>query len=159
MKIECPVCHNALECESEWSGQKAQCPFCKNKFIINDIMLAPAASAGRSKWIGVLSGAAAVLCVAAGLGLGHVLFAPDAKPGSGQAAAPETATAVAEDASSAATEVAMEKTVEAAPAATENAAAVTDESITENNAEASQESEQSSEETTVSAEDGNYTYE
>ena len=36
MKIsfECPMCHNSLEGESEWCGQKAQCPYCQNEFVI-----------------------------------------------------------------------------------------------------------------------------
>ena len=32
--FECPVCHKELEVESEWSGQKTQCPYCENEILI-----------------------------------------------------------------------------------------------------------------------------
>ena len=32
--FECPVCHEELEAELEWSGQKTQCPYCKNEIVI-----------------------------------------------------------------------------------------------------------------------------
>ena len=34
MKIECPKCHNLLEVDSTWCGQKAECPYCQNNFEI-----------------------------------------------------------------------------------------------------------------------------
>lgn len=37
MQIECPICHKSLEAESKWSGQKAQCPYCKSVFYTPDV--------------------------------------------------------------------------------------------------------------------------
>ena len=96
MKIECPVCHNALECESEWCGRKAQCPFCENCFVITETMLEPVASKSKSKWRCAWLGAAAVFCLAAGVGVGHFLFASGAEFESNRATAPKTVTADAE---------------------------------------------------------------
>ena len=152
MKIECPKCHNSLECESKWCGQKAQCPYCSNKFIITEIMLEPIASKGGSKWLRALL---ALLCIAAGVGLGHVLFAPGGKAGSPLKTAPETATASTEIKKSDAAEVAADAAVDApADAKTEKSDATA-----ENNTETSRTGEQSSEEATISAEGDNYTYE
>lgn len=156
MKIECPICHKSLECDSGWCGQKAQCPFCGNKFVISEIMLKPAAPKGRSKSSWVWAAAAAVLCVAAGVGLGHLLFGTspilkpelnttiEAKAESVRTTAPETGTADAEVSTAGANE--KSESSAAADAATD-----------ENNTDASQASEQSSEETTTD-DDETYTY-
>ena len=34
MTIKCPKCSNTIEVESEWAGQKAECPYCQARFII-----------------------------------------------------------------------------------------------------------------------------
>ena len=34
--IKCPKCSNVIEVDSEWLGQRAQCPYCQEKFIIED---------------------------------------------------------------------------------------------------------------------------
>ena len=166
MKIECPMCHKALECESQWCGQKAQCPYCKNKFIVTEIMLDPVASRNKAKWrYAFLGAAAAVLCIAAGLGLGRVFFGPRTPT-----AVPENANAVAAVSSTSQTHY-VHAGVSAAPAAVVDGAvdapsapateAASDATAAaakdENNTAASQVSEQSTEE--VSAEDGDYTYE
>ena len=144
MKIECPVCRKVLECESEWCGQKAQCPFCKNKFVITEIMLNTPAAGGGSKWRCVWPVAAAVLCLAAGLGLGRLLFGPGGVFGLGRTTATENAPVSATTGKSA---VAAEKSAATTGKAAVAAAAVTD----ENNIQASRTNGKSSEETTTAA--------
>lgn len=168
MEIRCPECHKVLACESQWCGQKAQCPYCGNKFVITEIMLEPAASAGKSKWRFLRSAAAAVLCVAVGTGLGHLLFAPGGKSCATtikplltdnqdvavETTAPKTAeSAVAEAEKIAPPDDAAQNSGNATAAATDDAAAAD-----ENNADASQASEQNSEDAADDTDDENYTY-
>ena len=34
MRTECPICHQALEVDPEWLGQRAQCPCCGEEFTV-----------------------------------------------------------------------------------------------------------------------------
>ena len=78
MKIsfECPTCHKPLEGESEWSGQKAQCPHCQQKFVIPELtseevpktIIAPQTThKKRSKWLYVFAGMIAIVCIELGV--------------------------------------------------------------------------------------------
>ena len=170
MKIVCPTCHRSLECESGCCGQKAQCPFCGSKFVITEIMLKPAVSAGRSKWRHVWSGAAAVLCIAAGLGLGHQLFGAGARSEPALATAQKTASAEEEAATAKAETVTANANAETVTAEAEKSAPADDANkdvadataaaTDENKTDESQSGEQNAEDTTTDDDDdGEYTYE